>query len=97
MQEIGKIEVILKEGRIVPMQPTQSPKLVVKFSENERCIQYITTCYAQPLLQGAQWTALITGSEDIDEGGRRLNKHIQKDSLFFDQTNILNEFSHEVN
>ena len=90
MQEIGKIKVILNDGRIIPMQPTQSPKLVVKFSEIEHDIQYITTCYGQPLLQGAQWTALITGSEDIDEGGRRLNKHIQKDSLFFDQTNTCN-------
>ena len=96
MQEIGKIDVILKKGRIVPMQPTQSPKLVVKFSENERCIQYITTCYGQPLLQGPQWTALITGSEDIDEGRKRQNNIIEKDTLFLGETKKLHEFAQEV-
>jgi hypothetical protein len=94
MQEI---EVILKEGRIVPMQPTQSPKIYIKKLENEHNLPYITTSCGQPLLQGAHWTALITGGEDIDEGGRLLNKLMQKDSLFLDETKLLNDFSHEVN
>ena len=97
MQEIGKIKVILNEGRIVPMQPTQSPDMVVKCLENEHDIQYITTRYGQPLLQGAQWTALITGSEDIDEGRKRLNKFLEKDSRFSGEIKFLHDYSLEVN
>ena len=97
MQEIGKIKVILNDGRIVPMQPTKSPDMVVKYLENEHDIQYITTCYGQTLLQGAQWTALITGSEDINEMGKRLKKFIEKDTQFLGETKNLHEFSHEVN
>jgi hypothetical protein len=93
MQEI---EVNLTEGRIVPMQPTQSPKIFIKKLENEHNIPYITTSYGQPLLQGAKWTAIITGSEDINEMAKQLKKLITKDPRFLDNLKNLHEYSHQV-
>ena len=90
------MEVILKEGRIVPMQPTQSPKMFIKKSENEHNIPYITTSCGQPLLQGARWTELITESKDVHEGRKWLNKFIERDSIFVDKAKNLVEFSHQV-